>query len=390
MSNDLIFIGSLIFQLGVALLVFSRVYKGSVIFQVISNNMIITFTTAYVCFFIGTRGMIHLYWGILVMIAVMAVCFYLMNLLLRRPLKATVINLDAMSEGRMSAVFDTRYTSMKNEIGALLRSMEKMSAKLNEIVGNINDVTANLTTGNSQMNGTAQEMSQGASEQAASVEEVSTALVQMSSSVKQNADNAGLTEKRALKAAADADETGKAVQETVRAMSEIASKILFIEEIARQTNLLALNAAIEAARAGEHGRGFAVVASEVRKLAERSQTAATEITRLSTTTTVTAGKAGETLTRLIPEIKATADMVQEVTAASTEQASSIDQIGKAVMQLNQTVQRNAAAAEETASMAEELTNQAETLNSTVSWFQFDDGEIASFAGREAAPKKLLR
>jgi methyl-accepting chemotaxis protein len=215
----------------------------------------------------------------------------------------------------------------------------------------------------------------------------------MNATIKQNADNAAQTEKIALKSATDATESGKAVSETVGAMKDIAAKISIIEEIARQTNLLALNAAIEAARAGEHGKGFAVVASEVRKLAERSQTAAGEISHLSASSVEVAEKAGEMLARLVPDIQKTAELVQEITAASKEQTTGADQINSAIQQLNQVIQQNAGAAEEMSSTAEELSSQAEQLQSTISFFKVDTLEtgrkaVAPIAKHPAPAHKL--
>ena len=154
-------------------------------------------------------------------------------------------------------------------------------------------------------------------------------------------------------------------------MKEIAGKISIIEEIARQTDLLALNAAVEAARAGEHGRGFAVVAAEVRKLAERSQSAASEITQLSRSSTSVAERAGELLGRLVPDIQRTADLVQEINAASQEQSTGSAQVNKALQQLDQVIQHNASAAEELASTSEELSAQAEQLQASVSFFRLE-------------------
>jgi methyl-accepting chemotaxis protein len=205
----------------------------------------------------------------------------------------------------------------------------------------------------------------------------------MAANIKQNSDNAQQTEKIAIKAAEDGNESGKAVAETVVAMKEIAGKISIIEEIARQTNLLALNAAIEAARAGEHGKGFAVVASEVRKLAERSQTAAAEINKLSASSVQIAEKAGEMLARIVPDIQKTADLVQEITAASNEQSSGAEQINKAIQQLDQVVQQNASASEEMASTATELLSQAEQLQNTIGFFKIDRGSAASRAALSA-------
>jgi methyl-accepting chemotaxis protein len=191
----------------------------------------------------------------------------------------------------------------------------------------------------------------------------------MGANINQNADNARQTEKIALKAAQDGQEGGRAVEQTVTAMKDIASRISIIEEIARQTDLLALNAAIEAARAGEHGRGFAVVASEVRKLAERSQTAAGEISKLATSSVDVAVRAGELLARLVPDIQNTAQLVQEISAASNEQNSGSQQINAALQQLDTVIQQNAQASEEMAATAEELAGQSELMLQSVAYFK---------------------
>jgi methyl-accepting chemotaxis protein len=196
-------------------------------------------------------------------------------------------------------------------------------------------------------------------------------MEQMTSNIRQNADNAMQTEKIAVKSADGARQGGKAVDETVHAMKEIANKISIIEEIARQTNLLALNAAIEAARAGEHGKGFAVVASEVRKLAERSQKAAAEISQLSASSVEVAERAGALLGQMVPDIQKTAELVQEINAASREQDLGAGQINKAIQQLDQVIQQNASASEEMASTAEELSSQAEQLQSAIAFFRID-------------------
>ncbi len=251
----------------------------------------------------------------------------------------------------------------------LMRALNSMIENLTRIVENVITTAESVTNGSQELSSSSEQVSQGATEQAASAEEASSSMEQMSSNIKQNAENSQQTEKIALKSAEDAKEGGKAVSETVDAMKEIAGKISIIEEIARQTNLLALNAAIEAARAGEHGKGFAVVASEVRKLAERSQTAAGEISHLSASSVKVAEKAGDMLSNILPDIQKTAELVQEITAASNEQNSGAEQINNAIQQLNQVIQQNASASEEMASTAEELTNQAEQLQQIISFFK---------------------
>lgn len=267
----------------------------------------------------------------------------------------------------------------------LMESLASMVAKLKEVVMEVQTAADNVASGSQELSSTAQQMSQGATEQAASAEEISSSMEEMASSIRQNTDNAMQTEKISIKSSVDAKEGGKAVIETVAAMKEIATKISIIEEIARQTNLLALNAAIEAARAGEHGKGFAVVASEVRKLAERSQSAAGEISGLSTRSVSIAEQAGEMLTRMVPDIQKTAELVQEITASSKEQDTGAEQINKAIQQLDQVIQQNASASEEMASTSEELSSQAEQLQQSISFF-----DIGSQAGNRTttAPKKL--
>jgi methyl-accepting chemotaxis protein len=284
------------------------------------------------------------------------------------PLRKGVDFATAIAEGDLTQKL---VLEQKDEVGQLAAAMNLMVEKLREIVGEVKSATDNVASGSQQLSSSSVEMSQGASEQAAAAEEVSSSMEQMGSNIRQNADNAIQTEKIATKSAANAREGGKAVQQTVLAMKEIAGKINIIEEIARQTNLLALNAAIEAARAGEHGKGFAVVASEVRKLAERSQKAAAEISELSSNSVDIAVTAGELLSKMVPDIQRTAELVQEISASSKEQDTGAEQINKAIQQLDQVIQQNAGASEEMSSTSEELASQAEQLQSTIAYFKTD-------------------
>jgi len=273
----------------------------------------------------------------------------------------------------------------RSEADELMQSLSAMVGKLREVVHQVKSAADNVAAGSEQMSSSAGEMSQGATEQAAAAEEASSSMEEMSSNIKQSADNAMQTEKIAVKSAADAQTGGKAVAQTVTAMKEIAGKISIIEEIARQTNLLALNAAIEAARAGEHGKGFAVVASEVRKLAERSQKAAAEISELSSSSVEVAENAGEMLSRMLPDIQRTAELVQEISAASREQDSGAGQINNAIQQLDQVIQQNASAAEEMSATAEELASQSEQLQSIIGFFNVGDSGPAHAVAKKAAP-----
>lgn len=270
--------------------------------------------------------------------------------------------------------------AVENE-NSVYASLKRMVSKLQEVVGSVRTSADNVAAGSQQLSASSEEMSQGATEQAAAAEEASASMEQMSANIRQNADNAGQTEKIALKSAEDAREGGRVVNETVTAMKEIAGKISIIEEIARQTNLLALNAAIEAARAGEHGKGFAVVASEVRKLAERSQSSAAEISKLSTGSVAVAEGAGEMLAKMVPDIQRTAELVQEIAAASKEQDTGAEQVNQAIQQLDQVIQQNASASEEMAATAEELNAQAAQLQDIIAFFRV---EVAGSAQRATA------
>lgn len=272
----------------------------------------------------------------------------------------------------------------------LMQAMTEMVTGLTDVVANIQSVSAQVANGSQELSANSEQMSQGASEQSAAVEQISSSMEEMAANINQNSDNAQQTERIALKAAEDAAKGGTAVAETVSAMKQIAGKISIIEEIARQTNLLALNAAIEAARAGEHGKGFAVVASEVRKLAERSQTAAGEINSLSGSSVQIAEKAGEMLTRIVPDIQKTAELVQEINAASREQNTGADQINKAIQQLDQVVQQNAAASEEMSTTSEELAAQAEQLQSSVAYFRIDTRQRPTSAATPNGPDSIGR
>ena len=264
--------------------------------------------------------------------------------------------------------------SDKDTLGIALQSMVE---RLRAVVSDAIAASESVSSGSQELSASSEQLSQGATEQASAAEEASSAMEQMAANIKQNADNAAQTEKMARQSSKDAESSGDAVTRAVDAMRTIADKIGIVQEIARQTDLLALNAAVEAARAGEHGKGFAVVASEVRKLAERSQTAAAEISAVSDDTVKVAQEAGEMLTRLVPDIRKTAELVSEISAACREQDIGAAQINEAIQQLDQVTQQNAGASEEMSATSEELASQAEELQASISFFNVDGSESRS-------------
>ena len=308
------------------------------------------------------------------------------------PVTALSIAAEQLASGRLNinlglAEAKTGDALSRDEVGQMMGSFSTLASRLKEIIGNVVTFTEVLAVASEQVSSSSNSLSQGNSEQASSVEETGGNLELMGASITQNADNSRKVEQIAIRGARDAEECGRAVADTMQAMRAIAERISIIEEIAYQTNLLALNAAIEAARAGEHGRGFSVVATEVRKLAERSQAAAKEVSGLADDSVKVARRSFQLIGELVPSIQKTADLVQEVAAASTEQSGGIAQMNQAMTQVDQVTQRNAAASEELAATAEEMSAQAQSLRDLMSFFVVDSKPERP---RLPPPKPVLR
>lgn len=330
-----------------------------------------TSTQVYVASGVGVLIAVLIAWWIVIMI--------------KRPLGEEPAVLQFIARQIAQGDLDIKVDESK-KLSGVYAEMIDMSKHLKEIVQNVKSAAANISSGSSELNESVQNLSSGSSEQAASVEQTSSALEQMSANVDQNADNAKQTEKMAEAAARKAEEGGTAVTETVGAMKDIADKIRIIEDIAYETKILALNAAIEAARAGEHGKGFAVVAAEVRKLAGNSETAANEISALAKSSVFVSERAGTLLNEIVPSIVKTADLVQEITAASEEQSSGIGEINGAMTQLDTVTQNNAALSEELASTAEEMNSQAISLEEMMDFFSI--GGTGETSKSKAKPNKV--
>ncbi len=340
-----------------------------------------------------------------IMIAVASIAFVIAGtaafwivLSINRGLGRAVGAVQNVADGDLSRFADI---TSRDEIGDLLGHVNTMIERLRGVVADALSASDNVSSGSQELSASSEQLSQGATEQASSAEEASASMEEMASNIKQNADNAAQTEKIARQSAKDAEASGEAVGRAVGAMRTIAEKISIVQEIARQTDLLALNAAVEAARAGEHGKGFAVVASEVRKLAERSQAAAAEISTLSGQTVSVATEAGDMLNRLVPDIRKTAELVSEISAACREQDIGASQINEAIQQLDKVTQQNAGASEEMSATSEELAAQAEELQASIAFFRVDNtaatrkeanhaDKLRATAAKMAAPAPVKR
>ncbi len=316
-----------------------------------------------------------------------------------RPLAETVRVLDRVAKGDYSIQL---HIDSKDELGDTARALNATITAVSAAIREVRNVAEEVATASQQLSGAAEEISSGAQEQASGLEETAASLEEVAATVRQNADNAQQAAQLAATSRDVAEKGGAVVGAAVSAMNEISQSskriadiITTIDEIAFQTNILALNAAVEAARAGEQGRGFAVVAAEVRDLAQRSAAAAKEIKGLigDSADKVEAGSrhvlsSGETLREIVTSVKRVTDMISEIAAASREQTTGIEQVNKAVTQMDQVTQSNAAQTEELSSTAQGLAGQSEQLQRLVAQFRLDQGEDTSVAPR--APKVVVR
>ncbi|CCH49941.1 methyl-accepting chemotaxis protein [Pseudodesulfovibrio piezophilus] len=323
-------------------------------------------------------------WTLLILGIIATLVTWIMRSTVIRPLLEITTVTKAMSKGDFK---NGVQNPSHDEIGKVGFSLNSMLRSLTNVIGTVTSATDSVKISSRELSEAADNVAKGAASQAANVEQVASSMDEIAHSIKRNAENSHKTEGIAQKAASNAEESGKALKEGLGALKEIANKIQIIEEIARQTNLLALNAAIEAARAGEHGKGFAVVASEVRKLAERSGNAALEIINISNASVEVADRAGDQLTRLVPDIKHTAELVKEIAADSAEQNASATMVNDALQGLGSVIHQNASAAEEIAGTTHALSEKANELSQATAFFSLNEDGVYAFPELECLDEK---
>jgi methyl-accepting chemotaxis protein len=370
MFKDLLDIfSSAIIGIPIAIVTLRFLFKGSILFKITSLWVVSIILT-------DTLGELHRYFpetfptwvttptGIIITILM----FIYLARSIRKPFSESIEKLTNLTKGNLNITVDNKLINATSELGQINRLITDLSLNLKNVVFDIKESTSQLLVSGEQLNRAAQDLAMGASSQAASVEEVSSSMEEMLSNIMQNTENANETFKISSLANQTLDNVTEASNKSLLANRDIMQKISIINEIAYQTNILALNAAVEAARAGDAGKGFAVVALEVKRLAETSKAASDEINKILKVNNQLSNSTGKLLDDLVPEIKRTAQLIEQITVSSNEQSQGAQQVNNAIAELNNISQQNSVTSEELSASSEELVSQSDRLKKVVQYF----------------------
>ena len=391
MNDLLVFSGIVVLMLIVLIPLVLYGYSNSIIGIIGAIVLSIAGFVAVLAYVIAKNGLIQLVWIAPIAIAIILGILQILNIRLTRPfrlLTATISN--HLSKGNLSVEFDKKLTERNDELGRMTFSLEDMRTTLKEIVDSVKSVADSVELAASMQSAAATQISQDASEQAASVEEISSTIEEITANIENNATNTRETESISANAHNSLKMVYDKADQSLQATRNISEKINLITDIAFQTNILALNAAVEAAMAGESGKGFAVVAAEVRKLAENSKKAADEIVTLANNNLSLAEKVGKQMESMIPEIKKTTQLVQEIASSSAEQTHGANQVNTSIQQLNTITQKNAASSEEMASSSGDLVSQSAELKQILFFFSKEQSDLKSSSSKKSEDSRLYR
>lgn len=351
-------------------------YRKTIIYTTALTIFIASMGVSIVAFCVGYLGFAAtLYWAIPLCLVWLVGANFFTKISVRNPIRKMNDTIKELATGNLNIEIPQELLLKKNEIGQIAHSIHTLVNEMQSAVTAINKCSAELAVISNNLVEKSEMLSQTANSQAASTEELSSNMEEIASNIAQSTANSKQTEGIAYATANSISLTNKSMQEGLAAIRSISEKINIINDIAFQTNILALNAAVEAARAGEAGRGFSVVASEVRKLAERSKTAADEIVKIAHQGLELTENASRNLENTLPSVETTVRLVQEINAANIEQRAGSEQVNMAIQDLNLQTQKTASAAEELTSQSGALQENASQLIKNVSFFHFNGADI---------------
>jgi methyl-accepting chemotaxis protein len=361
---------SLVIGMIIGVAVLRYFFKDSILFKIglywVTSLLIVMTNTAIASKF---HDEYPLYISLPIGIAITVYLIYLTARTIKGPLANAINNLHTLSLGDLKVETKKTDESQKDELALIENSVSNLSNILNDVISKVKASSDQLNISSQHLNNSSQLLAQGSSEQASTTEELSSTIEEINSNIRQNAENSKVSVEIAESATIDLTQLLRISEKNHQSVNEIAQKIGVINDIAFQTNILALNAAVEASHAGESGKGFAVVASEVKKLAEKSKSAADSINALSLSSLDISKQTNELLKKLVPEIDKTVGFLRQITSANSEQNIGINQLNNAIQQLNQVTQQNAVSAEELAASSIELTNNAEDMAKSIEYFK---------------------